>query len=207
MTLSRLVANQLGNPTGVIGIFAGLLWNRRNAALNDNVFDLLALQPSDRVLDIGFGGGYLLNRMSLVVTNGLLAGVDVSPAVVAYARNRQRKAVQAGKLDLRCAPVESLPYPVDYFTKVCSVNSIFYWRDVDQGISEIERVLAPGGQVVLCFTCRTSIEEKGFAKHLRLYDPEFIALMMAEHGLQAVRTVSSSDKYRHYTSISGKTGN
>jgi arsenite methyltransferase len=204
MTISKLVADQLGNPSGIFGIFAGPLWNRRNAALNDTVLDLLALQPTDRVLDIGFGGGYLLNRMSSVVTDGFLAGVDVSPAMVAWGEKRFRKAVRAGKLELKCAAAEALPYPANQFTKVCSVNSVFYWQNVEQGIREIKRVLGDGGKVVLCFTCKTSIEKKGFAKKIKLFDAGEIDGIMTEYGFQEIKTTSFSDKYRQYVCITGR---
>jgi arsenite methyltransferase len=203
MTISKLAAHQLGNPNRIFGKFAGFIWNRRNAALNDTVLGLLALQPTDRVLDIGFGGGYLLNRMSSTVTDGLLAGVDVSPAMVAYAEKRYHKAVSARTLDLKCAAAESLPYPGSHFTKVCSVNSIFYWQNVKQGILEIKRVLALGGMVVLCFTCKASLEKKGFANNIQLYDPAEIEYMLANVGFQDIKTAAFSDKYRRYTCITG----
>ena len=78
MTLSKLIARQLSNPTSVIGhLIAGPLWNRRNSRLNDAAFEALGLTPDDRVLEIGFGGDYLMGRMAAIVTAGFLAGVDV----------------------------------------------------------------------------------------------------------------------------------
>jgi ubiquinone/menaquinone biosynthesis C-methylase UbiE len=204
MTISKLEADQLGNPNRIFGKLVGFLWNRRNAALNDTVLGLLALQPSDRVLDIGFGGGYLLNRMSAVVTAGLLAGVDISTTLVASAEKRYQKAVRAGMLDLKCAAAEALPYPDSYFTKVCSVNSIFYWQNIQRGILEIKRVLALGGLVVLCFTCKASLEKKGFAKNIQLYEAVEIEHMLAGVGFQDIKTASFSDRYRQYICITGK---
>ena len=64
MAISKHLENQLGNPTGIFSTLAAWMWNRRNAALNDTVLELLALEPTDRVLDIDFGGGYLLDRMA-----------------------------------------------------------------------------------------------------------------------------------------------
>lgn len=203
MTLARFAANQLGKPSGIVSTFAAFSWNRRNAALNDTVLDLLALQPDDRVLDIGFGGGYLLNRMSSTITDGLLAGVDISPAMVARAKKRYQESVNTHRLDLRCAAAESLPYPAGHFTKVCSVNSIFYWRNVEQGIGEIRRVLVTGGKVVLCFTAKESLKNKGFAKNIRLFDADDILQIMPAHGFQEIKATFFSDKYRQYVCIAG----
>ena len=71
MRWDKFVAQQLGRPSGLIGqLILGPVWNKRNAALNDVAFDHLALNPHDRVLEVGFGGGYLLSRISTVVTEG-----------------------------------------------------------------------------------------------------------------------------------------
>lgn len=198
MPLSQFLAGQLGNPNGLFGGLAGSVWNRRNAALNDTVLELLGLQPVDRVLEVGFGGGYLLNRMSAIVDDGLLAGVDISPAIVASAQKRYQERVRKGKLGLICACAEALPYPDRQFTKVCSVNSIFYWQDVEQGLCEIARVLEDGGQLVLCFTSQESLERKRFAKHISLIDAEAVDVMMHAIGLLDIYTSTFADKHRTY---------
>ena len=199
--LSRIFARQLSNPSDLIAWLAGWVWNRRNAALNDTVLGLLDLQPADRVLDIGFGGGYLLHRMQAVASDGLLAGVDVSPAIVAYTKKRYAQEITSGSLDLRCAPVEDLPYPAEYFSKVCSVNSIFYWQDLARGLAEMLRVLRPGGKAVVCFTCRKSIEKRGFAKHIRLYEPEKVTQMLATCGFCEIQASTFSDRHRRYVAL------
>lgn len=196
--LGKLIANQLNRPTGVFSNLTALVWNRRNAALNDTVFNLLSLTPSDRVLEIGFGGGYLLNRMAEVVTNGLLSGVDRSQVMVAKAKKHFLKEIRSGGFEVRCAEAENLPYPSGYFTKVCSVNSIFYWQDIQAGLREIHRVLMYAGQLVLCFTSKTSLEKKEFARHISLMEAEALDQMMKKIGFNETLTSSYSDKYRQY---------
>ncbi len=198
--LSKLFARQLTSPSGPIGRLAGWAWNRRNAALNETVLGILDLQPDDRVLDIGFGGGYLLGRMASTVSDGLLAGVDISPTMVANAK-RYARIGQSGNLDLRCAAAEDLPYPPEYFSKVCSVNSIFYWQNIEKGLAEMQRVLWPGGKAGLCFTCPGSLEKKGFARHIRLYEPEEVAQMLAARGFSRVETTTFSDRHRQYVTL------
>lgn len=204
--LSKLFARQLSSPSGPFGRLAGWVWNRRNEALNETVLGLLDLQPDDRVLDIGFGGGYLLGRMTGAVSDGMLAGVDVSPAIVAYAKKRYRQVMQSGSLDLRCAAAEDLPYPPEYFSKACSVNSIFYWQNIEKGLAEMWRVLRPGGKAVICFTCRGSLEKKSFAKHIRLYEPEEVAQMLAACGFSRVETATFSDRHRRYAALAAAKG-
>ena len=204
MALAKFIAQQLGNPSGITGNLVGLLWNRRNIALNDVAFDNLALNPHDRVLDVGFGGGYLLGRMSAVVSDGFLAGIDVSPTMAAYCEKRYRSFVREGKLELKCAQAESLPYPSEYFTKVCSVNSIFYWQDVRRALSEFWWVLVNGGTLVTCFTCKASLENRRFAGYVRLYEVNEVQRMMESCGFQEIRTMRFSDKHREFVCMTGR---
>ena len=204
--LAKFVAKQLGHPTGVLGqLILAPLWNRRNSALNDAAFNSLALCPHDRVLEVGFGGGYLLGRMAAVVTEGFLAGVDVSPAMVAFCQKRFRSLVEAKKLEFKCAPAKALPYPAGSFTKVCTVNSIFYWENVSQAVSELWRVLEENGMLVMCFTCKTSLEDKSFVQRgLVLYKDDQIGPMMQAAGFRAVSVTRASDRHRQFLCGTGK---
>ena len=57
------LANQLGFPSGWFGRFLLRLLNRNNAVMNDLVLQEIELQAGDRVLEIGFGGGNLIQNL------------------------------------------------------------------------------------------------------------------------------------------------
>ena len=157
---------------------------------------VLDIGKEDRVLEVGFGGGYLLGRMATVVTDGFLAGVDVSPAMVAFCHKRYRALVEAGKLELKCARADALPYPPASFDKVCTVNSLFYWESAPRALSELWRVLEKNGMLVLCFTCKESMEDRGFARHgIALYEADDIDTMMKAAGFREASFTRSSDQH------------
>ena len=136
--MATWMTRQLAHPSGLIGRWLlAPLWNRRNAALNDFTYDHLGLEPSSRVIEVGFGGGYLLERISRIVKDGFVAGVDASPAMVAHCRKRFPELLRSGKLALHRANAERLPFPDDSFSNACSVNSMFYWRDPPKALSEL----------------------------------------------------------------------
>ena len=204
MGITEFIASQLGHPTGFFARLAGNTWNRRNAVLNDRILELLELQPVDRVLDIGFGGGYLLDRMTAVVTDGSLEGVDVSSAMVSQAEKRYKKKVRVGKLKFTCAAVECLPYPDGSFTKICSVNSIFYWQDVEKAFREIKRVTANSGKAAICLTCKTSIEGKGFSKNIHLFESKDVVQLFTINGFENIQIHTFSDRYREFVCVVGE---
>ena len=194
----RFQAKQLGNPNGLFAKIFGPLWNRRNAALNDLAFAQLDLQPDDRLLEVGFGGGYLMQRTLAQVPDGFLAGVDISPAMLSAAQKRFRTQFATEKLELRCARAESLPFPADHFTRACSVNSIFYWEDVPQALAELYRVLGVHGKLVLCQTAAGSLEQMGFAAYANRFEAQDVQRLLAAAGFQQISVLHSADRFREF---------
>ena len=168
-------------------------------ALNDVALAKLALQPDDQVLEVGFGGGYLLGRIAAIVTEGSIAGVDMFEAMVAYYRQQHWSTILTGRLNLCCATVEALPYLAAQFDKVCTVNSVFYWNDAPRAIAEIGRVLKENGLLIHCFTCKESLQARNFARNrLALYDPGDVELMMEAAGFSSISTERLSDRHREF---------
>lgn len=206
MIFQQYLARQLSHPTRIIGKFIlGPLWNKRNAPLNEVTLAQLELKEGDRVLDIGFGGGYLLGRIMPTVKRGVAAGLDISPVMVENCRARYRDELRAGRIDVRCGGVEMLPYPDGYFTKVSSVNSIFYWRDAQQGISEIYRILQEEGKVVLTYTCKQDLEKKGLGQYgVKSYEEQEVYEMLVRAGFRELKGMRGQDRHREFMSVTGR---
>jgi ubiquinone/menaquinone biosynthesis C-methylase UbiE len=198
--MNRFLARQLAHPGPILGpIILAPLWNHRNTALNEAALDALALSPADRVLDVGFGGGYLLQRIATALGSGFAAGVDVSQAMVSYVERRERQLVADGRLILKCGSADQLPFTDGTFSAVCSVNSIFYWRDSGQALQEMRRVAAVGARLVLCFTDKESLSRRGFsAQGLHLFSADEIEAMTQWAGFKMERLEKRSDRHREF---------
>ena len=145
----RIVARHLSRPQGFIGRLIGFLMNRHNARMNAFAVKLLSVTPDDRVLEIGFGGGATLP--ALISGAKFVAGVDRSADVVDWAKSKYARAVAEGRADFREGHVETLPFASASFGKVCTVNTVYFWKSLEAGFAEIRRVLVQGGRVVVGF--------------------------------------------------------
>jgi SAM-dependent methyltransferase len=106
--------------------------------LAGGVVEWLTAQPGERILDLGCGDGQLSEQ--LAASGAQIQGVDASPQMVAAARTRGI-AVEQGN-------AESLPFADGVFDAVFSNAALHWVRGQDAMLSEVHRVLKPGGRFV-----------------------------------------------------------
>ena len=160
----RIVAQQLLHPTGLFGRLMGRLMNRHNARMNAFALELLELTPADRVLEIGFGGGVTLS--TLIERAGFVAGIDRSQVMAERAKAQYAGDVAAGRAEFREGTIEALPFEAASFDKVCTVNTIYFWRSLEVGFAEIHRVLTPGGRAVIGFLPKSHMDRMGMPRDI-----------------------------------------
>ncbi|HEX8085378.1 MAG TPA: methyltransferase domain-containing protein [Solirubrobacteraceae bacterium] len=111
------------------------------------VLDALDPQPGDRVVDVGCGPGfYVADVLDRVGPEGAVTGIDVADAMLALAARRvdgrPGATVERGE-------ATSIPLPDASVDRAVSVQVFEYLPDIAAGLSELRRVVRPGGRVVL----------------------------------------------------------
>jgi len=197
--LTRLVDPQYRRPSGILGRYIGAKMIEQHAPENNWTVELLNAMPNDRVLEIGFGGGYAIGRLSEVVTQGLIAGVDFSETMVAEATKRNAAAINAGRVNLRLADAAKLPLEANAFNKAFSIHSLYFWPEPLKALGEILRVLQPGGMLVVTFLPKASPDETGNTVFRPYSGAEIVALLhvsgFREMTLHDGRTLTRKSNY------------
>ena len=191
MGMAGFMAGQLRKPSGLYGRFViPKRLARLNAAINQATLTALALEPDDQVLEVGFGPGDLISRMAPLVPAGSVSGADFSPEMVALCARRFERSTRSGRIELRCASAEALPYGDSRFTKACTVNTVYFWSDPAVPLREFRRVLVDGGRLVLSFSPRSTMQNLGVAQHgFTLYDPDQIRALLGDAGFDSIDMV------------------
>lgn len=112
--------------------------------------DLAQLTLGESVLDVGCGTGDLAQHVYRHVgSSGLVAGIDAAPEMIARARHKAKHRNMT--IDFRVEPVEALSFADHTFDVVVS-SLVFHHLPPalkQQGLAEIQRVLKPGGRLLL----------------------------------------------------------
>jgi SAM-dependent methyltransferase len=149
--LLRRVIGQFHRPDGASGHVTGWIMAYRlsNRRRNRWVVSLLDVQPTDRVLEIGYGPGIAIQALSRLTTRGAVFGIDHSEVMLRQARRRNAAAIRAGRVDLRCGSVDHLPAFGPPLDKIVAVNSMGFWPDAPTRLRELRTILRAGGQIAV----------------------------------------------------------
>ncbi len=105
-----------------------------------------------RVLDVGSGNGYVLSRYARA--GARVSGVDLTRTAIGLCRRRFELMKLRGSFLVGNA--EQLPFEDAAFDCVCSMGVLHHTPDTSRAVSEVLRVLRPGGRVILMFYHRNS---------------------------------------------------
>ena len=118
---------------------------RYGRALAHGLMEFAGVLPGQRVLDVGCGTGQLTTALAGVVGGESVAAVDVSEPVLSVCRARVPTA------DVRAASAEALPFGGGEFDAALAQLVVNLVDDPPRAVSEMARVVRPGGVVAACF--------------------------------------------------------
>jgi len=144
MSVNNFIAKQLASPRGFSGKMVSFFMNRQNHTMYEETIRLLALSDSDSVLDIGCGNGYVLNMIARR-HGGAFTGVDISKSIIQAAVHRNRAIVNKGNMQFACQNVSDMSFAENSFSRIYTINTVYFWDDLNGVMAEIYRVLKPNG--------------------------------------------------------------
>lgn len=118
-----------------------ILWRKKAVRL-------LGRSHPRRILDVATGTGDLALELVRLKPQGVV-GVDVAPEMLRIAARKAVRKNLGNLLSFQEAPAEQLPFPDKTFDAVTVSFGVRNFSSLEQGLSEMARVLRPGGEVVI----------------------------------------------------------
>lgn len=149
----------------------------------------LALTDEDFLLEVGCGGGAFLH--AALESGCRAAAIDHSADMVRLASEVNREAVEAGRLEIREASADRLPFADERFTAAVMTGVLGFLPDPVAAFREIRRTLVGGGRFVGLGSDPelrgTPAAPEPMASRLRFYDDEGLERIARDAGFADVR--------------------
>jgi ubiquinone/menaquinone biosynthesis C-methylase UbiE len=139
--------------------------------ISDNIPDrfewaieLLRINPSHRILEIGCGTGILAEQVCKTLSAGSLTAIDRSEDRIQQAVNRNDRFIISGIADFRTAEFASLDLPAGAYDTIIAFNVNFFWSHASVELNRVHQLLKPGGKLFVFYQPPAAEENNILAK-------------------------------------------
>lgn len=168
------------------------------APLADDLIDIAAIRPGERVLDVACGTGVVARLAAeRVGATGAVAGLDINPGMLAVARSVTSPNIS---IDWYESSAEEIPLPDEAFGVVLCQLGLQFMPDKLAALREMRRVLAPGGRLLIRVVGPTPrifvILDEALARHINPEAKAFVDLVFSLHDTSELERLISGAGFR-----------
>ena len=118
---------------------------RGHRPVGEQAIEKMRVPDDAKVLDVGCGSGWATRLLAGKAKRGRVVGIDISDEMIRIARD---SSTDYSNAEFQVASAEDLPFENNEFTHSFSMESLYYYNDVNRALKEIHRVLAPNAWFV-----------------------------------------------------------
>lgn len=161
--IRQYIAKQFTKPDGIAGILSTMVMNVINQKQYRSVMKHI-VHPSDKVLDIGFGNGYVIKKL-LKRGYHKIYGMEISTYMLDIVWFKNQFAIQQKDLQLCIGNIEKMPYEDNSFDVQYSINTLYFWETLSAGLREMHRIGKQDSLCILSFYDKAWLDEISYAKY------------------------------------------
>ncbi len=193
------MAAHLRCPSGPEGLTVAQMMNSTNGNLIAKTMDALSIGNDDTILEIGLGNGQHVKDIFAKADRVQYTGADISETMIQEARKINADNLKA---DFILTNGSTLPFDSAAFTKVFTVNTIYFWKDALAYCHEIARVLQPGGRLGIGYIPERIMKNIPFSKYgFTLYNEESVKMLLQTSGFEILSETTEKEM------VTSNTGN
>jgi len=165
MNIYGYILSHFKKPEGFFGRIAGKFMEHGNLTINIKTLEQLNIQPDDDILEIGFASGKTIKNIFDLNMVNTISGLDISETMVHQAKIKFKDEIESGKVKIKLGAIEEIPFDDGSFSKIFTVNTLYFWSDPDKSINEVLKVLKPNGKFIVAYRSKKFIDNMKLEKH------------------------------------------
>ena len=203
--IKRKLAENLRHPKGLFGWFIGQLMNHFNDGIIKQTVDLIPEENDQCIVEIGIGSGKALQLANKKFPDARLYGFDISTKMLKSAESRNKNAIKSGKLKLHLNPIENIPLSSESVDTLYTINTIYFWNNLDDSCQEVNRVLKKGGYFIISFNPKENIKKDLYPDDLFCFvSSDEVIKLVERNGFEVILFKPFNDRYEKYASLLAK---
>jgi SAM-dependent methyltransferase len=203
----KYVGANFANPAGVGGKISTKIMNIINRKQYKVVLDNIRLEQNNCILDIGFGNGYLIKKLIGGNIPIKIYGIEISKDMKRKVERENTKNIQNGTLYLCVENINKTSFENSLFDKIYTVNTIYFWTELDKCFSEIKRILKPNGIFLNVLYTKKYLDKIVYTKYgFAKYTTDDITNLTENSCMSIIETIEIK-KDKSYCIISKNTKN
>jgi ubiquinone/menaquinone biosynthesis C-methylase UbiE len=188
------IGRQLRKPEGDLGKVVAAKMSTGNQLINEWTIDALEPAPHDNILEIGMGNGVFVKKITSGDVSIKYTGIDYSPLMIEMSTMQNQALVKSNRAHFLLADASSLPFANHSFTKVCTVNTLYFWDHKEKILAEIRRVLKPEGVLIIAIRPKAIMKDFPFVPYgFTLYSKEDVTTLLEENGFSVVEVIERNE--------------
>jgi ubiquinone/menaquinone biosynthesis C-methylase UbiE len=149
----------------------------------------MLISDHQTILEIGFGNGKFFYKQFNRAEGLTITGLDFSEDMIHAARDLNQDYLNQERLLLVKGQSDKMPFGNASFDSVFSINVAYFWDDPQAHLTEIHRVLKPGGRLYTTIRTPESLATMPFSQYgFRTYTVEEWKFLCHLNNLSFIRS-------------------
>lgn len=191
------LASQLGHPRGEKGIEIADMMNATNIGMTQHAIGSLELLGQEKILELGHGN---CAHLSYILDNrpGLhYDGLEMSELMHEEAKKLNQEYIGKDQALFHLYDGQVNPFPDQYFDRIFTVNTIYFWANPQALLAELYRVLKADGRLCITFAQESFMKQLPFTAYgFELYSTDKLEKLIAKSAFKIQKLESQTEQVR-----------
>ncbi len=196
----QAIAAQLKHPTGEKGIEMGNMMHETNINMTRHSIQNLNIRNGNSILELGHGNAGHVAFIFEQGENLKYYGLEMSELMFQEARQINRNFVSQKQAFFSLYDGNDIQFLDNYFDKIFTVNTIYFWQTPEKFVLEIYRVLKEKGTFSLTFAEESFMKTLPFTKYeFELYSTEKAESLIQKTLFKIIKKETLTEKVKTKT--------